>query len=109
MFEPYIEDPLVCQSTLKSCRSVRSVMNILWRLTHSIMYSNVNNLKPLRVVILPKSDINYYNYYQKVKILTPPKKKSIASGGLHSKTPCLSKIPTQAMTMKVLSNLTTLN
>jgi uncharacterized membrane protein YhfC len=24
-----IEDPLVCQSTLKSCRSVRSIVNIL--------------------------------------------------------------------------------
>ena len=73
-------------------------MNILRRLTHNFMYSNVNNLKTLHVVNLPNSDINYQN----VKML-PPQKKSIASGGLCSKTPCLGKIPTQAIPMKILS------
>ena len=47
--------------------SVRSVMNILRRRTHSFMYSNVNNLKILHVANLT----NYgNNYYQNVKILT---------------------------------------
>ena len=73
-----IEDSLVCQSTLKSCRSVRSVTNILRGWTHSFMYSNVNNLKNLLVANLP----NYgNNYYQDIKILTKKTpKKSIASG-----------------------------
>ena len=62
-----IEDSLVCQSTLISCSSVWSVMNILRRLTHSFMYSNVNNVKNLLVDNLK----NYgNNYYQNVKMLT---------------------------------------
>jgi hypothetical protein len=65
-----IEYSLVCQSTLISCSSVRSVMNILRRWTYSFMYSNVNNLKNLHVANLP----NYgNNYYQNVKMLAKRK------------------------------------
>ena len=71
-----IEDSLVCQSTLKSCRSVWSVINILRGCTHSFMYSNVNILKKLLVANLPNYGINYY---QNVKILTTNKPKPIAS------------------------------
>ena len=54
------------KSWIRPC-SVRSVMNILRRRTHSFMYSNVNNLKILHVANLT----NYgNNYYQNVKILT---------------------------------------
>ena len=54
-----IEDSLVCQSTLISCSSVRSVMNILRRWTHSFMYSNVNNVKNLLVDNLTNYGNNY--------------------------------------------------
>jgi hypothetical protein len=67
-----IEDSLVCQSTLISCSSVRSVMNILRRRTYSFMYSNINNLKNLLVANLT----NYgNNYYQNVKMLAKRKKQ----------------------------------
>jgi hypothetical protein len=61
-----IEDSLVCQSTLISCSSVRSVMNILRRWTHSFMYSNVNNLKNLLVANLPSYGNNYYQWETEV-------------------------------------------
>jgi hypothetical protein len=50
-----IEDPLVCQSTLKSYRDVRSIMNIYGdeRIASCILFS-VNNLKKnLLVANLP--------------------------------------------------------
>ena len=88
-----IEGSLVCQSTLISCSSVRSVMNILRRWTHSFMYSNVNNLKNLHVANLP----NYgNNYYQNVKMLAKRKSNKKVE---RPKTPCLGKIPTQATPM----------
>jgi hypothetical protein len=47
-------------------------MNILRRLTHIFKYSNINNLKNLRVANLT----NYgNNYYQNVKMLAKRKKQ----------------------------------